>query len=140
MKKLIKIAFLYAMLAIAGGVFYREFTKLNGFTGVTTLGFVHVHLFVLGMVVFLLLALFEQQLNITASKKFKPFMIVYNLGIIIAVVMLIVRGIAQVLNLAVSDGMTAGISGVGHSILTVGLIIMFLMLLERAGLKEKNEQ
>lgn len=138
MKKFIKIAFVYAMLAIACGVFYREFTKLNGFTGVTTLSFLHVHLFVLGMVMFLILALFEQQLGISASKKFKPFLIFYNIGVAMVIIMLIVRGVTQVLSLAVSDGMISGIAGVGHSILTVGLIIMFLMLIERAGLKEKN--
>ena len=29
MKKYIKIAFVYAVLAMASGVFYREFTKFN---------------------------------------------------------------------------------------------------------------
>ncbi len=138
MKKFIKIAFIYAMLAIACGVFYREFTKLNDFTGTTTLGFLHTHLFVLGMAVFLILALFEGQLQISASKKFKPFMIFYNIGVAMVIIMLIVRGVSQVLSLAVSDGMIAGIAGVGHTILTVGIILMFLMLIERAGLKEKN--
>ena len=52
--KLINAAFVYALLAMAGGVFYREFTKFNGFSGRTTLAFVHTHLFLLGMIVFLL--------------------------------------------------------------------------------------
>ena len=30
MKKTINLAFLYAILAMIGGVFYREFTKLSG--------------------------------------------------------------------------------------------------------------
>lgn len=33
MKKYINIAFIYAIAAIACGVFYREFTKFHGFTG-----------------------------------------------------------------------------------------------------------
>jgi len=45
-------------LRYSGGVFYREFTKWNGFTGVT-LGKVHAHLFLLGMIVFLLVAPFS---------------------------------------------------------------------------------
>lgn len=44
MKKYINIAFIYGIAAIACGVFYREFTKFNGFTGKTTLAFTHLHL------------------------------------------------------------------------------------------------
>ena len=40
---------------MVGGVFYREFTKFNGFTARTALGVVHTHYFLLGMVFFLLL-------------------------------------------------------------------------------------
>ena len=55
MKHYIKMALLYAVLAMAGGVFYREFTKFNDFTAQTTLRAVHPHYFLLGMVFFLLL-------------------------------------------------------------------------------------
>ena len=37
MKKLLNTAFIYALAAMAGGVFYREFTKFNGFSGRTAL-------------------------------------------------------------------------------------------------------
>ena len=57
MKRLLNTAIGYFIAASAAGVFYREFTKWNGFTGKTTLGFVHTHLFVLGMFLFLILAL-----------------------------------------------------------------------------------
>ncbi len=60
MKKLLNFALGYALAAMAAGVFYREFTKFNGFDGVTALGKVHTHLFLLGMVVFLLAALFAR--------------------------------------------------------------------------------
>lgn len=52
MKRYINTALLYAVLAMAGGVFYREFTKLNGYTDPTTLSVVHTHYFLLGMVFF----------------------------------------------------------------------------------------
>ena len=45
MKKLINTAFGYAIASMAFGVFYREFTKWNGFTGKTTLAVNHLHLF-----------------------------------------------------------------------------------------------
>ena len=38
MKKYLNLSLAYAVAAMAGGVFYREFTKLNGFVGVTALG------------------------------------------------------------------------------------------------------
>ena len=55
MKRYMNMALLYAILAMAGGVFYREFTRFNGFTAKTTLSVVHTHYFLLGMVFFLLL-------------------------------------------------------------------------------------
>ena len=36
MKRYMDCALLYSVLAMAGGVFYREFTKLNAFNGKTT--------------------------------------------------------------------------------------------------------
>lgn len=57
MKRYMNTALVYAVLAMAGGVFYREFTKFVGFTGETTLSVVHTHYFMLGMALFLLLLL-----------------------------------------------------------------------------------
>ena len=48
MKKFVNYAFIYAILAMAGGVFYREFTKFCGFTEWTALSVVHTHYFILG--------------------------------------------------------------------------------------------
>ena len=62
MKRYANASLLYALIAMAGGVFYREFTKLNGFTGKTTLSVFHTHYFLQGMEVFLLLLLSEKVL------------------------------------------------------------------------------
>ena len=64
MKKYIKIALVYAVLAMASGVFYREFTKFNEFTAKTALSVTHLHLFVLGTVVFLLIGLLAGRSNL----------------------------------------------------------------------------
>ena len=64
MKKPIWIAFGYAIAAMACGVFYREFTKFFDFTGTTTLAVSHVHLFMLGAVIFLAVALFNSKLQL----------------------------------------------------------------------------
>ena len=56
LKTLMTASIIYFFCSMAGGVFYREFTKLFDFTGKTTLGVIHGHLLVLGTFFFLLLA------------------------------------------------------------------------------------
>lgn len=131
MKKYLNISLVYAVAAMAGGVFYREFTKFNQFTGVTALGKVHTHLFLLGMVVFLLVALFADRLALEKQQSFSTFMTVYNIGVPLTSVMLLVRGITQVLGLSLSKGASAaisGIAGIGHILTGVGIILLLLAL------------
>ena len=68
MKKYLNISLIYAIAAMAGGVFYREFTKFNCYTGVTALGKVHTHLFLLGMLIFMLIALYAAPTNLQKQK------------------------------------------------------------------------
>lgn len=133
-KKFVNLSFIYAIAAMVGGVFYREFTRMNGFEGKTSLAFAHLHLFVLGTVIFLIMALFEQQFGITKSKYFKLFFIIYNIGLPLMVVMFLVRGIMQVVGY---DGgaMISGIAGLTHITLGTGIVFMFLMLRESMSLK-----
>ena len=131
MKKYINVSLVYAVAAMAGGVFYREFTKYNQFTGVTALGKVHTHLFLLGMVVFLLVALFADRLELEGQKGFRTFMKIYNIGVPLTAVMLLVRGVTQVLGLTLSRGASAsisGIAGIGHILTGVGLVLLLLSL------------
>lgn len=132
MKKHIKAALVYAVAAMVCGVFYREFTKAYEFTGVTALGKVHTHLFMLGMTVFLLFALFDAKLNLQKSKLYLPFMIIYNAGIGIASALMIARGVTQVVAAdlgAGADGALSGIAGLGHILTAAGLVLFFCMLL-----------
>lgn len=131
MKKYLNISLIYAVAAMAGGVFYREFTKFNQFTEATALGKVHTHLFLLGMVVFMLTALFSARGNLEEIKTFRIFMRVYNIGVPLTAVMLAVRGVAQVLGLTLSDGTSAsisGIAGIGHILTGAGIILLLLSL------------
>ena len=80
MKRYMNMALLYAVLAMVGGVFYREFTKFNGFTAKTTLSVVHTHYFLLGMVVFLLLLLLEKSFAFTGAKTGRV-LAVYHVGL-----------------------------------------------------------
>ena len=131
MKKFINLAFIYAIAALVSGVFYREFTKIYDFTGKTTLAFTHVHLFALGTLVLLLVAVFSVITDVEKQKAFKTFLVVYNIGLPFVVLMFYVRGIAQVLELELSKGASAAISGVAgifHILLTVGIVFLFIAL------------
>ena len=131
MKKYINISFIYAIAAMLGGVFYREFTKFNDFTGVTVLGKVHTHLFMLGMMMFLIVALFARQLDLTKQKSFRLFVCIYNSGVILTAVMMVVRGVNQVLGASLSKAASAsisGIAGIGHILVGAGIILLMVSL------------
>ena len=131
MKKYLNLSLVYAVAAMAGGVFYREFTKLNGFSDVTALGKVHTHLFLLGTVVFMLVALFAAQGDLMKQKTFRVFLRVYNVGVPLTAVMMAVRGVTQVLGTSLSAGASAsisGIAGIGHILTGVGIILLLVSL------------
>lgn len=131
MKKMINTSFAYLIAGLISGVFYREFTKFNGFTGETTLRAMHPHLLVLGMLVFLLVVLFMKSFNIKEDGRIKKFYIFYNIGVIGTVLMLAARGITQVLNSPLSKGANAaisGMSGIFHIVLTIGIMFFFTEL------------
>ena len=129
-KRYINATLLYAVLAMVGGVFYREFTKFNGFTAKTTLSVVHTHYFLLGMVFFLLLLLLEKNFSFT-SEKTGRVLAAYHTGLNLTAVMLVVRGVSQVLAPTLSSSMSAaisGIAGIGHILLGVSLVLLLVQI------------
>lgn len=131
-------ALFYAILAMAGGVFYREFTKFNSFTGKTTLSVVHTHYFLLGMVFFLLLLLLEKGFSFTSEKTVR-ILVAYHIGLNLTAVMFVVRGVAQVLIPALSFGMSAAISGfagIGHILSGVSMVLLLVQIKRKALLEQ----
>jgi hypothetical protein len=134
MKRYANASLLYALIAMAGGVFYREFTKLNGFTGKTTLSVVHTHYFLLGMVVFLLLLLSEKVFAFSGEKTGRVLAL-YHTGLNITGAALLTRGITQVLATPLSRGADAaisGIAGIGHLLLGISLVLLLLAIRKKA--------
>lgn len=130
MKRYMNAALVYAVLAMADGVFYREFTKFVGFTGETTLSVVHTHYFMLGMALFLLLLLLEKSFSFATAKTGRV-LIVYHVGLNLTAVMFLVRGVTQALGTALSSGMDAaisGVAGIGHILLGVSLVLLLLQV------------
>lgn len=141
MRKLLATSLGYLIAGLAGGVFYREFTKFAGFEGRTTLGFLHLHLLVLGMLMFLIISLFEHRFQLVQEKLFSVFFGIYNAGLVVTVGSLTARGITQVLGTPLSAGASAaisGVSGLGHILLTAGLILLFVLLFRKT--KKPNIQ
>lgn len=98
-----------------GGVFYREFT---------TLSVVHTHYLMLGMVFFLMLVLLENNFHFI-DNKVRKYLIFYHIGLNLTVVMLTIRGVVQVLSLDVSS---AVLSGIGHLILGISMILVLISI------------
>lgn len=115
------------IMGLIGGVFYREFTKFYAFTDATHLGKIHVHTLVLGFVVSLLMYLLAKDMKDVKALK-KPYEI-YLTGLVFTVVNMVVIGIYEV----VSEGEDVivraaidGTSGIGHVILAVGIVWLFV--------------
>ena len=130
MKKIFNAAFIYMIAGVASGLFYREFTKLNGFPEgkFTQLGLVHTHLLTLGFIVLLIALVIEKVFRISRSPKlFAWFFWLYNAGVILTSGMLIWHGSLTVLGQE-SSKMIAGIAGLGHMLLTAGMVVFFVAL------------
>ena len=132
MKKILNTSMIYFILAAAAGVFYREFTKFNGYTGETALSYVHTHLFVLGMFAFLVIALFGcQKPELFKQSTFMKFFILYNISLPFMAVMLLVRGVVQVQGAELTkaaDAMISGFAGISHILIGIAVLVLFRSL------------
>lgn len=127
-KTLMTASILYFFCAMAGGVFYREFTKFFNFTGKTTLGVIHGHLLVLGTF-FFLLAVICKFTALGEQKLFRPFFLIYNIAFPLMAVTLLIRGIVQVTDYPMTrmlNGMLSGFAGLSHMFLAVALFLLLL--------------
>ena len=95
---------------------------MNDYTAWTTLFVVHTHYIILGMMFFLILRLISMNMNLKINRA----VLFYNIGLNLTAIMLIVRGIIQVLDLNVVSALISGIASIGHIILGVSLILILL--------------
>ena len=127
MRRYANASLAYALIAMTGGIFYRELTKYIGFTGKTTLSVVHTHYFLLGMVFFLLLLLLEKALAFSGPKTGRVVCL-YHVGLNITGVALFVRGLTQALSWPLSSAAISGVSGIGHLLLGTSIILLLLRI------------
>lgn len=106
------------------------------------LGKVHTHLFLLGMIVFLIVALFGGRYHLKEQKKFRVFLCIYNIGVPLTAIMMAVRGITEVRGLVLSKAASSaisGIAGIGHILTGAGIILLLLSLIKASDNKDSNE-
>lgn len=132
MKKVYYAALMYMVLGLVSGLFFREFTKASDFSGETELAVMHTHLLALGMIVMLVVLVLEKLFVLSKTKWFNLFFWHYNAGLLLTIVMMLIIGIGQVAG-HTSTPMLAGLAGLGHIILTVGLAFLFVALGKRLG-------
>ena len=120
MQKSFKSSSFYLLFGLVMGIFSREFTKFNNFSGYTVLKSVHTHTLVLGFLFFIIVLLLEKNFTISNNKSFNKWIVLYNLGLIYLIITLSIRGILQVIG---SDFVgLSHIAGLGHAILGISLV------------------
>ncbi|MGE7869308.1 DUF2871 domain-containing protein [Bacillus paramycoides] len=129
MKKLFNAAFFYLVIGLLSGIFAREFSRAKDIEGSTMLNVIHTHVLVLGFVFFLIALALSKVFTIHEAKSFNKWFIVYNLGLILTVVAMLVRGLLQV-NGTDFKGLSH-MAGLSHVIISVGLV-WFMMLLKKS--------
>ncbi|MET8413984.1 DUF2871 domain-containing protein [Streptomyces sp. NPDC005195] len=130
MRKSYYAAHVYMILGVISGLYYREFTKAKDFDGETQLALMHTHLLSLGMMGFLIVLALDKQFRLSGTKLFTYFFWFYNAGIAITVAMMFVHGTETVLGDHVPEAVPLT-AGLGHTLLTVGLILLFVLLGKR---------
>lgn len=134
-KKYANLALIYALAAMAGGVFFREFTRILGYTGLTKLTLLHPHYFLLGMVFFLLLALLEKAFRFSDWKHTGKALALYQVGLNVTALGFLARGVMEVLGTQLSRGLNAsisGVAGIGHVMLGVSMVLLLVQIKKKA--------
>jgi hypothetical protein len=142
-KDVAKLAFgassIYLALGLLGGFFYRELTRNTEFAGqgMSQLSLVHTHLLTLGFLVMLLVVVLEKSVGLSGS-LFKWFFGTYNTGVVVTGAMFVVNGMRTVSG-AGSSAAVSGIAGIGHILLTIGLVILMVIVGKNLGSKPAGQ-
>lgn len=129
MKQSFIAASAYLVLGLISGIFYQEFIKAHHFSDATytQLSTVHTHLLTLGLLFFMGVIALDKLFALSSSGLFQLFFWIYNVGLVVSVAMMIWHGCLTVLAAPVPPSV-AGIAGLGHMIMAVGLALFMTLL------------
>lgn len=126
---LLRIAAGWTGIGLLSGLGYRELTRSTDFTGFTQLAVVHTHTLVLGTLVGLGLLVLQRIFTLSRDGRFGWFLWIWNIGLVLTASGLATKGVLQVFGSAMAHSPAlAGVSGMGHILLTVGFVLVFLVL------------
>lgn len=128
MKKLFYTFLTFLILALVVEVAILITTKAvgwdSGVSGRPWVVSVHVHILVLGALMFLILMLVEKNFHITEWKRFNAFYIVYLTGLGLVLCFILYKGFSQLLGAAVIRGLLEGGAAIAHTTMFVGLFFL----------------
>jgi len=134
--RLFYTSFVFAFLGVASGLYYRELTKAYDLfdRSATQLPLVHTHFLVLGFIALLIVLALERLLHLTsaAPRLAGWFYWIWTSGVALTGGMMLVKGTIAVGGADASSPALAGLAGLGHMLLTAGLVLLFFLL--RAGI------
>lgn len=119
------------VIGVLSGLFYREFTKGKDFSGFTQLSVVHTHLLTLGFIVLLIVLILEKLFSLSKSRLFGWFFWTYNAGLVLTAAIMVVHGMLQASGSTDVSAAIPGIAGLGHILLSAGMVFLFLALRTR---------
>ena len=130
-KKLFINAAVYGVLGLAAGLFWRTYIHGMGMQDSQHLSMLHTHILTLGFFFFLIVLALEKLYSLSAHKKaFRMFYWHYSIGLAMTVGAMFAIGLVQA-NGGESNPALNCISGLGHILLTAGVII-FISNLSKA--------
>lgn len=140
---ILKDSAVFLFMGLAGGVFYREFTKLFTWRRLTALSVVHLHLIALGFIALLVIYALLQDEEKKSAEISLPLK-VYITGLAWTVTSFMIRGIYGIVSPEANifpDAALSGIAGLGHIILGIGIvwIIIRLIKMQSENLSQKYE-
>lgn len=127
MKKLALLSTIYAILGTIAAVFYLVFTKQHAFLGTSLLSSLYLFLFALGSIVHILIIVLEKLFSFMQHRLFNLFLWLYNIGIISSAFVMLGKGIITVTGNE-KNTFLAAMTGVGHTIISLGGILFFIIL------------
>lgn len=131
MKNILKLSVSYLVFALFIGLATHEIAYWGGFDGQTVLNTVHAHAMILGGGVFLMVPVLMQVFHIHEQKPFKAFLWTYNIGLVMTLGFMSIRGFCELVKWPLSnvfDHMIGGLAGIGHIIFTLGVYLFFKSL------------
>ena len=135
MKKIFRASWMYAVLGLTAGVFYREYTKMMDYFEPTMLSNTHVHAITMGTLFFMIILVLNKLFNLEENKRFNFWFWFYNASFLGVLATMVIRGIYQVTGVE-AEGFSH-IAGTFHTFTAVALI-WFMVIVKKAVFKKEG--